>query len=100
MQNYINCLFEIEQMPASLYFMHNTISNVLSGQTTMVGVPDNSMVNTKARICFHSEENDINLLFDREQMVAILDFTHNAMPKGIFWIYHYVGRTRKPHGRL
>ena len=42
-ENYINLLFEIEQM----YLMHNTISNVLSGQTTMSGVPENPMVDTK-----------------------------------------------------
>ena len=44
MENYINLLFEIEQMVAILYFMHNTISKVLSGQTTMSGILENSMV--------------------------------------------------------
>ena len=29
-ENYINVLFEIEQMAATLYFVHNTISDVLS----------------------------------------------------------------------
>ena len=42
--NYINFMFEIEQMAAILYFMHNTIPNVLSSQTTMSSVPENPIV--------------------------------------------------------
>ena len=53
----------------------------------------------KSRICFYSVENYINLLFDLENMTAILDFTYNAMSYSTFWTYHFVGRTRKSHGR-
>ena len=73
MENYINLLFEIEQMAATLYFMHNTISNVPSGQTTMSGVPEKPY--GRSRICIYCEENHINLLFDLEKMAVILDFT-------------------------
>ena len=43
----------------------------------MSGEPENSMVDTK--ICYYSEDNDTNLLFDLDYMAVILDFTHNAM---------------------
>ena len=66
-------------MSVTLYFMHNTISNVFSGQITMSGVPENPMADTKSRICNYSEPNDINLLFDLDHMAAILDFTPNEM---------------------
>ena len=61
---------------------------LLSGRTTMPGMPEN-----------YSEANAINLLFDLEHMAAILDFTHNAMSYSTFLPYQYVGRTGKPHGR-
>ena len=50
-------------------------------------------------MCFYSEENYFNLLLDREQISAILDFTHNAMSWSIFRTYHLVGRSKKSHGR-
>ena len=60
--------------------MHNTISDVLSGQTTMSGISekphDRHQNHESASIL---KENDNNLLFDFEQTVAILDFTDNAM---------------------
>ena len=46
-ENYIHLLFEIEQMAVTLYFMHNTIFNVFSGQTTMSGGPENPIEDTK-----------------------------------------------------
>ena len=54
-------------------------SNVRSSHTTMSGVPENPMVDTKITNLLYSEDNDINLLFDLEHIAAILDFTHNAM---------------------
>ena len=76
-ESYINLWFEIEQMAAILYYMHNTIPNVLSSQTTMSGIPENPIAR------YQNQEsasilNDINLLFDLEHMAAILDFTHNT----------------------
>ena len=41
----------------------------------MSGIPENPMIDTKkTRICLYYVENDINLLFDLEQMAAILYF--------------------------
>ena len=43
--NYIN--FCLSQMAAILDFTHNAISKVLSNHTTMSGIPENHMVDTK-----------------------------------------------------
>ena len=52
---------------------------VRSGHITMSDVVETTWLTPKSRICYYSEENDINLLFDREPMAAILDFIHNTM---------------------
>ena len=50
---------------------HNAMARVLSGRTTMSGVSKNHKIAIKG-ICVLSIENDINLLFDLGQMVAIM----------------------------
>ena len=98
-ENYINVLFEIEQMAATLYFMHNTIFNELSGQTTMSGVSENPMADTKITNLLLFWRKWYQFIVYLEHMAAMSDFTHNAMSLITFWPYHYTGRTRKPHGR-
>ena len=50
----------------------------------MLGMHENPMVDTKIKICFYSVENYVNLLFDLEQIAAILNFTHNPMSKVLY----------------
>ena len=57
--NYIN--FWFSQIAAVLDFTHNTIAKVLSNHTTLSGISENPMVDTKIMLLFHSVENDINL---------------------------------------
>ena len=40
----------------------------------MYGIPENPMISPKTRICLYYVENDMNLLLDLKQLVAILDF--------------------------
>ena len=32
-------------------------------------------------MCFNSDENDNNILFDLGQIAAVLDFTHNSISR-------------------
>ena len=51
------------------------MSKIFSDNTTMSGRPENPMIDTKKpRICVYYVKNDINLLFDLEQMAAIVVF--------------------------
>ena len=49
------------------------MSKIFSDNTTMYGIPENPMIDTK-NIWVYYVENDMNLLLDLEQMAAILDF--------------------------
>ena len=57
----INLLFDLVKMAAIMDFTHNAMSRELSLHTTMLGVPENHLINTKII-------NHINLLFDLDQM--------------------------------
>ena len=57
------------------FFSHNAISKIFYANTTMSGIPENPIIDTKkTRICLYYIKNDINLLFDLEQMATIFDF--------------------------
>ena len=58
-------------MAAILDFIHNAMSKVLSYYTTMSGITEARMLDTK--ICVYSIENSIILLFHLVQMGAVLD---------------------------
>ena len=50
----------------------------------------------KPRICLYYSENDMNLLFDLEQMAVILVFHPQCNVWNIFWQHHYVRHTWNP----
>ena len=63
------------------------------------------------QICLYSVENDNNLWFELHKwrpswVLAVLKYIkyfpitlYHVGHTCIFWTYHFVGRTRKPHGR-
>ena len=61
----------------------------------MYGIPENSMIDTKTRTCLYYVENDMNVLPDLEQMVAILDFLPTMQWLRYFQQDHCVGHTLK-----
>ena len=60
-----------------------------------------SYLSKKMMNMFIFYQNEIHLLFDLEQMLAIRNFTHNSMSiyYSTFWSHHYVIHARKPCGR-
>ena len=54
--------------------MHNVMSKIFTDNTTMYGIPENPMTDTKNTNLPLLFANDMNLLLDLKQMAAILDF--------------------------
>ena len=74
-ENDINLLLDSEQMAAILdFFTHNAMSKIFSTTPQCPVYLTTPWWTPKTRICVYYVENDINLLFDLEQMAAILDF--------------------------
>ena len=109
-------------MAAILDLTHNAMTRVLSGHTSMSGVPKNLKIDIKImNLRVLSIENDINLMFDLGQMAAILengghqskattlgfmatslariDISHIAIHRytvgGLFLYYHFVSYTER-----
>ena len=67
-------------MAAIVDFTHNAIAEVLSNHTTMSGVFESRIVDTKIML-LRQFENDVNLYLNLAEMEAILDFTPIQCPK-------------------
>ena len=75
------------------------MSKIFSDNTTMSGLPENHIIDTKnTNLRLFYVENDINLLLYLEQMAAILDIPLTMQYIKYFW-QHHVRDPWKPHDR-
>ena len=82
------------------FVTHNAMSKIFSDNTTMSGLPENHIIDTKnTNLRLFYVENDINLLLDLEQMAAILDISLTMQYLKYFRQHHNVRHTWKPHDR-
>ena len=84
-KNDVHLLFDLEQMAVILIFTHNVMSNIFTDNTTMSGIPENPMIDTKNK--------NLRLLWRKwYQFIAwpwingghFGFFTHNAISKILY----------------
>ena len=77
----IYCL-SLAKVADILDFTHNAMIHVVAYHTTMSGIPENIMIDTK--VISNMSKNDTDWLFNLGKVATILDVTHNAKPELLF----------------